>query len=216
MTIQSFSPIEANARAAELAREGRSMLIVAPPGFRALRFSLVALEALPAPSILEESWIAAQHESAFGVEPRQTARPLRAPHYTISRDAMLGKMEVAHLPKCGHYSVHASCACPRDAQMRRLGELDRARFGVLALNELTEFTRDTINAMSARLRRWPAGAGRPIVVATAQPCGCGWHGNPIRGCLCPTQIIERQASRLDEFRKLLDIADDAIIPLTSV
>ena len=113
--------------------------------------------------------------SAIGLaEGLVTERPFRAPHHTISPAALTG----------GGTSSH-----------RRPGEVHLASYGVLFLDEISEFSRGAINALAMTLAEMPA-ASRPLVVAAANPCPCGWRGSNVRTCSCTDDTVTRYAARL--------------------
>ena len=99
-------------------------------------------------------------------------RPFRAPHHTISVAALVG-----------------GGSAPRP------GEVQLATHGVLFLDELPEFSRAAIDALADALNRMSA-ASRPLVVAAANPCPCGWRGSTVRACLCSDSAISRYTSRV--------------------
>ena len=52
--------------------------------------------------------------------------------------------------------------------------------------------------MAERLRQVLKGMGEtaPLVVASAMPCPCGWHGRTEIACACPASAIERERARI--------------------
>jgi magnesium chelatase family protein len=141
---------------------------------------------LPAPS-REEALEASQLHSVAGLlagEGLLRTRPFRAPHHTISTTGLLG----------GGSSV------------LRPGEVSLAHHGVLFLDELTEFRRDAVEAL-----RQPLEDGRVVVtraagsvefparftlVAAANPCPCGFDGDPRRQCRCAEGRIQQYRQKL--------------------
>src|SRR5213076_1140630 len=112
------------------------------------------------------------------------ARPFRAPHHSISLAGLLGG-GAAHL---------------------RPGEVSLATHGVLFLDELTEFRRDAIEGL-----RQPLEDGRVVVaraigsvefparftmVGAANPCPCGYSGDPKRHCRCLPNRVELYRGKL--------------------
>jgi len=183
-------------------------------------------------------WVSAEHEGLFRERPRDRdlAPPFRAPHHTVSAAAMTGtSWGWRHHTTCSTLT-YPGCACglrarpsslPIPAYVKtdpgsrggvwdpgRAGEVELARFGVLFLDELPEFTRQTIEATAARRRQMTA--GRPRVIAAASPCACGWAGSTVRACTCSPTSLARWAARVDEFCAMLKIAVRITIPTVSV
>lgn len=109
--------------------------------------------------------------------------PLRAPHHTVSTAGLVG-----------------------GGRPLRPGEITLAHHGVLLLDELPEFGSDRLERLREPLtegRIELARAGERIVlparfqlVATANPCPCGWWGSALDRCRCPIHVVERHARRL--------------------
>jgi len=112
-----------------------------------------------------------------------TARPFRSPHPSISTAGMVG-----------------------GGSFPRPGEATFAHHGVLFLDELPEFRRDTLEALRqpmeegeltvvrARARlRFPA---RFILLAAMNPCPCGHLGDSRHECVCPPAQVERYRSKI--------------------
>lgn len=125
------------------------------------------------------------------------SRPFRSPHHSISLPAMLGG----------------------GSGFVRPGEVSLAHHGVLFMDELTEFRRDAIEAL-----RQPLEDGRVVVtrmagavefparftlVAAANPCPCGYEGDPKRQCRCLPHRIQLYRQKLSG--PLLDRIDIRLI-----
>jgi magnesium chelatase family protein len=111
--------------------------------------------------------------SAVGLaEGLVTQRPFRAPHHTISAAALAG-----------------------GGTSRRPGEAQLATRGVLFLDEICEFSRGAIEALAHALDQMPA-ASRPLIVASANPCPCGWRDSTVRACTCTDDTVARYAARV--------------------
>jgi len=110
-------------------------------------------------------------------------RPFRAPHHTSSAVALVG-----------------GGAIPRP------GEVSLAHHGVLFLDELPEFSRRTLEVLREPLEtghitiaRAAATLGFPAhfqLVATMNPCPCGYAGDPLTPCVCGPEQIRQYRARL--------------------
>jgi magnesium chelatase family protein len=162
---------------------GHSLLMIGPPGAGK---SLAAgrLPSILPPLAAEEALEVARIASACGrLNGRPLGgRPFRAPHHTISPAALVG-----------------------GGNPPRPGEATLAHRGVLFLDELCEFRRDTLEALRAPLesgwvsvartgssRRLPC---RFMLVAAANPCPCG-RGEADPDCSCPPLDVRRYRGRL--------------------
>jgi len=159
------------------------MLMVGPPGagksLAASRLPSI-LPALAPPEALEVARIA----SACGrlEEGGAGGRPLRSPHHTISPAGLIG-----------------------GGNPPNPGEATLAHRGVLFLDELCEFRRDTLEALRAPLETgWVsiarAGSWRQLpcrfmLVAAANPCPCG-RGGTDPECNCAPLAVQRYQARL--------------------
>lgn len=112
------------------------------------------------------------------------ARPFRAPHHSISIAGLLGG----------------------GTGYLRPGEVSLAHHGVLFLDELTEFRRDAIEGLRQPLEDGGVVVTRAVgsvefparftLVAAANPCPCGFEGDPRRHCRC-------RPDRVDQYRQKL-------------
>jgi magnesium chelatase family protein len=174
-------------RALEVAAAGgHNLLFVGSPG------AGKTLLARRLPSILpeltrDEALEASQLHSVAGLLAGRgllRERPFRSPHHTISTAGLLGG----------------------GSTFLRPGEASLAHRGVLFLDELTEFRRDAIEALRQPLEdgivvvtraggsvAFPA---RFTLIAAANPCPCGFRGDPVRRCPCRDDQLARYRAKL--------------------
>ena len=122
---------------------------------------------------LEEALEITRIHSAAGVlkDGLVATRPFRSPHHTVSHVALIGG---GNIPGPGEVSL--------------------AHNGVLFLDELPEFHRDTLEALRqpmedgkvavSRARGRMEFPARFLLVAAMNPCPCGWLGDRTRSCHC--------------------------------
>ncbi|MCX4290694.1 MAG: YifB family Mg chelatase-like AAA ATPase [Odoribacter sp.] len=174
-------------RALEIAAAGsHNLLIVGPPGSGKTMLSKRLPGILP-PMTLEESLETTKIHSVAGKLPPQisliTARPFRAPHHTISDIALIGGGSFPHP-----------------------GEISLACNGVLYLDELPEFKRSVLEVMRQPLedRKITISRARSSVdypanfmlIASMNPCPCGYYNHPSRECTCPPGAVQKYFSKI--------------------
>ena len=162
---------------------GHSLLVVGPPG-AGKSLAAARLPSIMPPLAALEALEVARIASACGRLDGGPlgGRPFRAPHHTISPAGLVG-----------------------GGNPPGPGEATMAHRGVLFLDELCEFRRDTLEALRAPLesgwvsiartggaRRLPC---RFMLVAAANPCPCG-RGEADPDCTCPPLDIQRYQGRL--------------------
>ena len=144
------------------------------------------------PSILpdlsfEEALETTKIHSIAGILTKQTplilTRPFRAPHHTISSTSLVGG---GRIPKPGEISL--------------------AHNGVLFLDELPEFNKNTLEVMRGPLEdgivtisRINATLSYPcnfMFVASMNPCPCGYYGSKDKECTCSQQAIQKYMGKI--------------------
>ncbi len=110
-------------------------------------------------------------------------RPFRAPHHTISSVGLIG-----------------GGACPQP------GEVSLAHRGVLFLDEFNEFPRSVLEALRqpiedgfltiSRSKKRASFPSRFVLVASANPCPCGYLYHIAKACSCSRREIEKYRKRV--------------------
>ncbi len=209
--------VDATARAVAA---GSRILYMGPPGIGRTMMAR-RIPSLLTLTDLQRTWIRAEFDGVgmFGPGDQVTAPPFRAPHHTVSAAAMGGSGVRRHLVTCPLLGLRPrTCTCDQPRTFRP-GEVQLARFGVLYLDDLAEFSLLSIRHTMHALRDMAAGV--PVVVASAQPCPCGWHGvaqvgDPKlwRACGCTPEMVARYRARIDAHADALRL--DARIDLGPV
>lgn len=185
-------------RALEIAcAGGHNLLLVGPPGAGKTLMARRVPTILPPLSDDDALEVTSIH-SVAGLLPAGCGlireRPFRAPHHTISQAALVG-----------------------GGTIPRPGEISLAHHGVLFLDEMLEFPRGVLEvlrqpleegsviiARAARTVQFPA---RFVLIGAANPCPCGYAGDPVRPCRCtPPQIARYRARLSGPLRDRLDLS----------
>ncbi len=174
-------------RALEIsAAGGHNVILIGPPGagktMLARRFPTI----LPPLSLLEALETTKIH-SVAGTLAAETAliavRPFRSPHHTISDVALVG-----------------------GGSHPQPGEISLAHHGVLFLDELPEFKRSVLEVMRQPMEERKVTISRAritveypasfVLVASMNPCPCGFYNHPEKDCVCGPGVVKKYLSKI--------------------
>ena len=174
-------------RALEIsAAGGHNCLLLGEPGAGKTMMAKRVTTILPDLS-LEEALECTKIYSISGILDNQigmiTTRPFRSPHHTISGTTIIGG-GINPIP----------------------GEVSLAHNGVLFLDELTEFKKSTLevlrgpledkNVIISRLHSKVKYPCNFMMIASMNPCPCGYYGSSKKECKCSKQSIQRYFSKV--------------------
>ena len=174
-------------RALEVAAAGgHNLIMIGPPGSGKSMLAKRLPSILP-PLSLAESLETTQIHSVAGKLSRDTSlisqRPFRAPHHTISQVALVGGGNNA-----------------------QPGEISLAHNGVLFLDEMPELSRSVLEVLRQPLEDRKISIARAkysveypcsfMLVASMNPCPCGYYGDPTHHCVCTPGQIQRYMNKI--------------------
>jgi magnesium chelatase family protein len=174
-------------RALEVAAAGgHNLVMIGPPGAGKSMMAKRIPSILP-PLSLAESLETTQIHSIAGKLSRDmsliTQRPFRAPHHTISQVALVG-----------------------GGNNPQPGEISLAHNGVLFMDELPELSRTVLEVLRQPLEDRKITISRAkynveypcsfMLIASMNPCPCGYYGDPTHHCVCTPGQIQRYMNKI--------------------
>jgi len=174
-------------RALEIAAAGgHNAILIGPPGSGKTMLAKRLPTILPPLSLQEALETTKIHSVAGKLQPDAmliARRPFRSPHHTISDMALVG-----------------------GGGLPQPGEISLAHNGVLFLDELPEFRRSVLEVMRQPMEERRVNISRArmsidfpasfMLLASMNPCPCGFYNHPERACNCPPGAVQKYLNRI--------------------
>jgi len=165
---------------------GHNAILIGPPGSGKTMLAKRIPTILPPLSLQEALETTKIHSVAGKLQPDAmliARRPFRSPHHTISDMALVG-----------------------GGGMPQPGEISLAHNGVLFLDELPEFRRSVLEVMRQPMEERKVNISRAkmsidfpasfMLLASMNPCPCGFYNHPDRACSCPPGAVQKYLNRI--------------------
>ena len=174
-------------RAIEIAAAGgHNLILIGPPGAGKTMLAKRIPSILPPLSLQEAMETTIIHSIAGKLGVQQsllTERPFRSPHHSISSTALIG-----------------------GGSNPQPGEITLAHHGVLFLDELPEFSKHALEVMRQPLEDRIVNISRAryalefpanfMLIASMNPCPCGYYNHPTKDCTCGPEVVQRYLNKI--------------------